>query len=421
MEESITTKSGVRIYGYKNPHSHGFFISLFLRAGSMFEDERDNGITHFLEHISIRNVNKLMDGELYSELDRLGIEFNASTYYEMVQFYVSGAASNFAEGARLITELLSPIVLSSAEVDAERRRIKAEIREGDEKNSLRGFSSRIVHEGTNLARMITGEVGGVSKITKNRLEEYRKSVFGKDNIFFYVTGSFDETDLQRLSAYIDMHEPQKGKINENVAPVSNNFGKRPCEVYIKNSDFTSIRFNFDLDMRELSVPETDLLYDILLSGNNSDFYIEMSERRGLFYDIGGSIERYLNIGELSFSYDVRERDLYEAAELTVEILNKLKAKPLQESAMMKAGYVDNAEMLLDDIRDLNFTFAYDNHIMDLGYPSVSERRAAYAAVSSEQIMKAARKVFRKENLTLTVKGSKRKIDAEHLKSIISKL
>ena len=70
-----------RIYYYKNPALHGFFISLFLREGSVYESAENLGITHFLEHALVRNVNNLRSGELYRELDRLGIEFGASTYF----------------------------------------------------------------------------------------------------------------------------------------------------------------------------------------------------------------------------------------------------------------------------------------------------------------------------------------------------
>ena len=64
MEKRYVTENGVEIFGYENPSLHGFFISLFLRAGSMYEAERDSGITHFLEHVAIRNVNKLYGGTL---------------------------------------------------------------------------------------------------------------------------------------------------------------------------------------------------------------------------------------------------------------------------------------------------------------------------------------------------------------------
>ena len=126
-EESLKTKNGITLYYYKNPSIHSFNISLFLRAGSMLEDV--SGISHFLEHAAIRNVNKIMDGSLYSLLDKNGMEFNASTFSEMIQFYVSGATDSFQLGAEVISKLLSPIILPNAEISAERDRIKAEIRE----------------------------------------------------------------------------------------------------------------------------------------------------------------------------------------------------------------------------------------------------------------------------------------------------
>ena len=88
MEEKRTVaKNGIPVYSFTNEKSHSFYISMFLKAGCMYEREDESGITHFLEHVVIRNINKLMDGRLYRELDKYGLEFNASTYSEMVQFY----------------------------------------------------------------------------------------------------------------------------------------------------------------------------------------------------------------------------------------------------------------------------------------------------------------------------------------------
>lgn len=421
MEKASVSKSGIKVYEYKNPSSNGFFISLFLRAGSMFESDTDNGITHFFEHIAIRNVNKIMGGELYRELDRHGIEFNASTYYEMVQFYVSGASGNFDFGARALSEILSPVILSSLEIDSERRRIKAEIRESDDKNSLSVFSGAIVHEGTSLKNQITGTLSGVNKINRLRIEEFRKKVFNSENMFFYVTGNFTEENIEYLKELIDSHPIFEGEKRKNIAPVSQNFGNRPLEIHVKNADYTMVRFTFDVDMQKVTVPELDLIYDILLSGYSSRFFIEMSEVRGLFYDLSGAVEGYDNIAELYFSYEVREKDVNEAVKLTVDILKGFKERLLDERDLMKSGYVDNAYMLYDNSREMNFTFAYDNHIMDLGYSSIDDRIDAYRKVNAERIRAAACDIFTPRNLTLTVKGKKRKINCEELKSIIGSL
>ena len=421
MEVSLKTKNGINVYAYKNPALHGFHLSLFLRAGAMFESASESGITHFLEHVSIRNVNKVMDGTLYRTLDRYGLEFNASSFSEMVQFYMSGASANFIHAAEIFAKLLSPLALEKSEIDAERKRIKAEIRESDEKNSLSSFTNEIAHKGTSLERSIVGSNPVIDKITKKRLEEYRKKNVTAKNIFVYVSGNFTDGDVEFLLNELSKYEIEEGAERENFAPVPENFGHRPLDVYIKNADFTMARFTFDIDMSRLSVPETDLLYDILLSGYASKFFIEMSENRGLFYDINGALERYRNIGEIYFYYELKEQDLYEALKITVDILNDLKKSLLDESSLMKAPYVDNAYNLFDDNREFNFTFAYDRHIMKLPYASLDERIEAYKNLSPERIRTAACEIFRPENLTLTLKGHKKKIDVAKIKTIIEAL
>ena len=418
-EQKRTTKNGVVIYDYKNPGVNGFYISLFLRAGSMTEPHP--GITHFLEHAAIRNVNAVMDGRLYSTLDRQGIEFNASTFSEMVQFYVSGACDNFDLSAEIIARLLSPIVLSAKDISTERDRIKAEIRESDDKTSLSTFSNNIVHEGTSLAELITGTLGSVDRINRTRLEEYRKSVMTSSGMFFYVTGNYTDENLSRLAREIEKYSVESGEMRENIAPVCQGFCNRPRAAHLKNADFTMLRFTFDIDMSRVSVAETDLLYDMLLCGYNSRFFIEMSERRGLFYDINGSCERYKNIGSFVFSYEVRGGSIYEAVETTVNLLREYKERVPDEDEMMKAGYVTNAGLLYDNPRELNFTFAYDNHIMDEGYRDISERAARYERVTPERLRRVASILFVKSNLTLAIKGNRKKIDLDRIEEILGGL
>lgn len=388
----------------------------------MYECERDSGITHFLEHVAIRNVNKLYSGALYAELDRRGVEFNASTYSEMVQFYVSGASDKFGFGAEILSKLFSPIVLDRSEIDAERKRIKAEIREADDKSSLLTFTNGIVHKGTSLARPITGTLSGVSKMSAARLESYRRSAFTAENVFFYITGNFTDKDVEYLSSLVSDRDILSSDTRRaNLAPISETHFNRPTEVFVKNDDYTMVRFTFDLDMTALSVPVVDLVYDMLLSGYGSRFFIEMSEVRGLFYDLTGAVERYKNVGELYFSYEVRPSDFEEAVKMTVKILDEFKKTLHAPDCLMKCGYVDNAYMLYDDARELNFTFAYDNHVMDLGYSSIDERREAYEKITPEDVARAAREIFRKENLTLTVKGNKKRINTSALAEIIAEL
>ena len=67
---------------------------------------------------------------------------------------------------------------------------------------------------------------------------------------------------------------------------------------------------------------------------------------------------------------------------------------------------------------MNFTFAYDNHVMGAGYGSIEERRRAYADITPAQIRAAAGELFRRSNLTVSIKGKKKKINVDRLNEII---
>ena len=85
---------------------------------------------------------------------------------------------------------------------------------------------------------------------------------------------------------------------------------------------------------------------------------------------------------------------------------------------MKASYTRNGMMLCDDVRDLNFTLAYDSHILDAPYRTVEERVRWYDAITPEMIREAAEIIFAPENMVVAVKGNKRKLDIPALESLI---
>lgn len=418
-ERLYVTKNGIKIYSYRNEHAHSFFVSMFLRAGSMFERAEDSGITHFLEHIAIRNVNALMGDKLYALLDKYGLAFNASTASEMVQFYVSGSPKNFSTGASILASVLSPIILDTGSISVERDRIKAEIRESDEKNTLAAYSGTLVFEDTSLSRSILGTNKTVSRITKARLERYRQEVMTSGNLFFYVTGNFTDEDIKTLAREIESKDVPFGEGRENIAPVPKGFCKRHPEAHIKNGDFTMLRLTFDIDMAKVKIPALDIIYDMLVSGNNSRLFYELSEKRGVVYDINGFVDKYKNLGILSFYYEIKEDKIYEALELTLSILTSAKSEIPDKDSCMKAIYVDNAPMLLDDPCELNFTFGHGNHIVGQNFKNISDQQKAYDEITPEMLRDTMRMIFAPENLTVAVKGKKRKIDKERLDNILA--
>ncbi len=416
MEETYCTASGLPLYVYRNPSLHGFCLSLYVRAGVLYEKAEENGETHFLEHMIFRNINNAMQGELYPLLDRCGLSFNAETYKEFVQFFIVGAKEHFADAITVFSHLFDPMVLPRSEIDPERLRIKSELRESDEATSLDYFADGVVWKDTPLARSILGRPRTLDKMGSRYLQQAAARMFSSDNLFFYATGALEDGDISAFCGSMIQPLPQ-GEIRDNSAPLPADFMARPRKVFWKNGEETVLRFSFDFDPTRYTHAELMLLYDILFYGECGKVYRELSDKTGLVYSFDSSLERYRNAGALHLKYEVRPSNLLRSVEIVKEILLGLKQGLTDELAYVRPLYLDNGGLLLDSAEEFNWNRAYEVHILDCPYPDHAARAAAFAAVTPERISQMAREIFIPPHLTLAIKG-RRKQDAEKILEIL---
>lgn len=422
MEKHYITSNQVSIFHYPGEHLHSFCISLYLHAGSLYETKGENGVSHFLEHIVIRNINYLMGGNLYRQLDRLGLMFNACTYKEFVQFEITGAAKNFYKAVDIFVKIFEEITLPASEIDIERKRIKAEIREDDEKDTMSYFTKQIVWAGTSAAQMITGISSGLDRMGKGTLQKAHKKLLSSDNMFFYVTGNAGAEELNYLQNAIEAYPIQNNHLNRtDCAAMPENFGKRDGTVAIKKSDDTIVRFSFDLPESDYSQATYVLLYDILFECENSKIHQTLSEESGFIYSFDSGLEQYRNLGNLSFQYEVQPAKLLESVELVVDVFQQLKKGINDELDYVKASYIDNSELILDHASDLNWSQAYDGHILGRMSTDLEQQKREYENVTAEMVTELARNIFCCKNLVVTVKGKKSKKLEQQIKGIISNI
>lgn len=393
-----------------------------MRGGCLYEPESQNGITHLLEHVSFRNLNYLYGSELYRLLDKKGLDFNASTYKEFVRFTVIGAPKHFDFACRVLCDLFKPITVPASDIATEKKRIKAEIREADDKNSLDYFADGFVWEGTPLKNLITGKISVVDSVGKTALESFRRELLCSENLFFYVTGNVSDAQCESLKELCEGADIGHGAgKKENIAPVPKSFFKRNCLVTVKNSCDHFLRFSFDLDTARFDCVALNLLYDVLFCGDNCKMFQELSEKNGIVYSYDARLEKYNNVGNLSFSFEVKPQDIIKAVEIVVGLLKDMKRGISDELDYVRAAYTDNGDMILDNPDELNWARAYNCHILGEFYPDERERSRVYASIKNDDIDRLSREIFTCDNLVLSIKTNKKKADTEKIRNILLKL
>ncbi len=421
MENKILTANGIEIFSYPNGHTHSFCLSLYIRAGALYESDEENGITHFLEHILFRNINHRMDGQLYRRLDQLGLFFNGATYKEFIQLYIIGAPRHFAEAADILLKAFEPLTLPADQIRTEQQRVKAEIREAGDFKTLDYFAGTLCWKDTSLRNTILGTKGNVSTFSRRKLAAYHSQAFCPENLFFYVTGCVSEADLSGLAEQVSRLGPlSKGVRRDNRAPVPEGFGVRDLLIGVKNSPYTMVQFSYDLITEKYSGAELALLYDVLFSGENSLMHQELSEKRGMIYSYASTLEKYNNIGRIYFAYEVAARDLYPSIEVVRDGLTRLELDMADRLSLVLPEYTDNAYMIYDDNEGFNWQRAYEGHIMNGRERSIEESRNAYLAVTPGRLSQIAAEIFTADNLVLSLKGNQKKIDPDRIRRIFGK-
>ncbi|MDD7208724.1 MAG: pitrilysin family protein [Lachnospiraceae bacterium] len=420
MEKEYRTQNKISVFYDRNDKIHSFCLCLYVRGGSLFETKKNNGISHFFEHIVFRNIHHVMEGKMYPVLDRLGLDFNAATYEEFIQFIITGAPAHFTQAAEILSKIFEPLSLSEEEIDVERKRIKAEIREENEEESLEYFTRKIVWKDTSLARTITGKKKSLNKIGKKELQSFQEETLTSGNIFFYLTGNFPENAPEILDKKMGKYVLKSGeKVRKNLAPVPKKFFRRPDKIYVKKGEKTSVCFSLDIDVSHFTLAERNLLFDILFEGEVCKIHQELSEKKGYIYSYDPVFSHYNNIGQMTLTYEVSPKYLYDSVKTVIDILKDMKEGITDELTYVLPHYVDNAGFLLDDAEDYNWVRAYEEHILGIPFKDLKERTDSYRNVSRERMTQICREVFQRSNLVFAVKGNKKEIDRVKLGELLS--
>ena len=124
-----TLSCGLPVVLVPRPALHRASIALFLRVGSRYETAKDNGISHFLEHMMYRGTPSLASSHAQAlAFERLGGMLYAATATDHGLMALSLPPETLERALPLLGEVLTSPRMSS--IDVERRIVGEEILEG---------------------------------------------------------------------------------------------------------------------------------------------------------------------------------------------------------------------------------------------------------------------------------------------------
>jgi len=72
--------NGLTLLFCRMPHLHAVHMGMFLKGGSLYENEQTQGVSHLLEHLCFRGIGELDHEALELLQCRFGTELHGATY-----------------------------------------------------------------------------------------------------------------------------------------------------------------------------------------------------------------------------------------------------------------------------------------------------------------------------------------------------
>ncbi len=182
-------------------------LHLNVQTGSIHETDKQQGISHFLEHMLFCGSKHFKPGELVKYFQSIGMHFghdaNAHTgFYETVydMLLPEGDKKSLENGLTVMKDFAEGALLLRSEIDRERKVILAEKRTRDSA-SYRTFISvmKFLLPETKISkRFPIGEEEVIKNADHNLLKDYYDTWYRPGNMILIMAGDFDQKQATKL-------------------------------------------------------------------------------------------------------------------------------------------------------------------------------------------------------------------------------
>ena len=203
-------------------------LSLVVRVGSLFEEEEQRGLAHFLEHMAFNGTERFAKQEIVDYIESIGSSFgahlNAGTSYDYTVYWLEVPTDDpeiLETAFQILSDWAFAISLEAEEIELERGVVLEEWR------LSQGFGSRFQ---TNLYPLLFGDaryterdpIGLVEIIETAPVEQFQafyERWYRPDLMSLVAVGEFD---MEEIEAKITQHfaPPPEGEAYQERAAVT---------------------------------------------------------------------------------------------------------------------------------------------------------------------------------------------------------
>jgi zinc protease len=196
-------------------------LRLAINAGSILEDDDQQGLAHFMEHMNFNGTKNFKKNELVDYLQSIGVKFgqhlNAYTSFDETVYILPIPSDNeekLEKGFQILEDWAFNTLLTDEEIDKERGVVLEEYRIGlgADKRMLDKYLPKMLHKSKYAERLPIGKKEIIEKFDYEAIRRFRNDWYRPDLMAVVAVG---DVDIDKLEAKIKEHF---GKVPAAVNP-----------------------------------------------------------------------------------------------------------------------------------------------------------------------------------------------------------
>lgn len=402
-----TLSNGLTIIEVPSSDAESVVVDFFVKTGSRSETEKENGISHFLEHFLFKGTRKYPSALAISSLiDSIGGEMNANTGKEHTQFYIKAAHQHLELIFEVLTDMIQNPLLDGSELEKEKGVIVEEINmyKDTPMAEVDNVLEQIMWPGTALGRDIAGTRETVTKFTPQMFRDYINRHYQGPNMLLGVSGKYDQKKLGRLIKKRWLNFPRKTFHGWDRA---SDIQKQPrLKVEFKQTQQAHLAFGFkSFPYGDPRNPAVSVLGALLGGGMSSRLFMEVREKRGLAYYVRAAPGSYQDTGNFTVSAGVQVDKIRQAITVILDELRRAKSGEADERELQKAKeYIKGKTVLAMEDNQVRLDWFLDRAAFHKKIEAPREVFKKLDAVTAKDVKMAAGELFKNEGMSLAVIG-----------------
>ncbi len=281
--EMTTLSNGLRIISQERSNLETVSLGIWVKTGSAYENKQNNGISHFLEHMSFKGTQKRTAFQISEEIEDVGGQSNAYTSREFTAYY----AKMMKEDAELAIDVLTDSICNSTfpeeELVKERDVVIQEIKQTIDTpdDIVFDYFQETAFPNQALGRSILGPIETVRSFNRDTLLDYINSNYAAENMVVCAVGNIKHQDLVNMVK----KRMEDFRPHTNFKPEKQQYQggffieKRPIEQSHVVLGFRAYPY------KSKEYYDMAILSTILGGGMSSRLFQEIREKRGLVYSV----------------------------------------------------------------------------------------------------------------------------------------